>query len=136
MGVRAESCVACDTVAVLAGGRRPSSTSERRMSPVLERQSRFASRRVCEAREAAKEDRCTRAELIGSGGVGVGGSFGSWVMPVVSSRPRGRDVGSADAIEHEPARETKFPMGLQLGSGVKVKAEGGREKEDGIVGEM
>jgi hypothetical protein len=136
MGVETECCVVCDTVAALAGGRRPSSTSERRMSPVLERQSRFARRRVCDAREVAKEDRCTRAELIGSGGVSVGGSFGSWVMPVVSCRPRGRDVGSADAMEHEPARETKFPIGLSLGSGVKAKAEGGREKKDGIVGEM
>ena len=77
----AEKCAACAAVAVLSGGRRPSSTSERRMPPVpVRRQSRFVSRRACEVREAVNVQRCIRAELAGR--VGVGDSFGSWLMLV------------------------------------------------------
>jgi hypothetical protein len=115
MGAGAEKCATCAAVAVLSSGRRPSSTSERLMAPVsVRRQSRFVSRRACEVREAVKVHRCIRAELAGR--VGIDDSFGSWLTLVVSS------CGSAVAIGHEPGRETKFPMGLQSGSCVGVRA--------------
>lgn len=51
------------------------------MPPVpVRRQSRFVSRRACEVREAVNVQRCIRAELAGR--VGVGDSFGSWLMLV------------------------------------------------------
>ena len=59
------------------------------------------------------------------------------MLIVMSSRRRGKSAGVA--VGYEPVRETKFPMGLQVGAavgGTEGRREGGERGEDGFAGEI